>query len=274
METTKETISILGCGWLGFPLGIHLVNKGYEVKGSTRSPQKLAAFHQHKIRPFLLEVTKRMKGANISLFFQSDLLILNIPPGRKRRDVARSHPWQITAIAEKAAINGIKKVLFISSTSVYGNTNRVVTEADNLQPETASAQALVAAEEILLSNKAFETTILRMGGLVGLDRPAGRFLAGKKDVPNGQAPVNMVHQEDCIPIIRAIIEQEKWGEIYNVCADEHPSKKEFYTHQAEKQGFEVPTFLKETEYTFKEVSNYKLKKALNYKFKYPSPLDF
>ncbi len=274
MDLTTLKISILGCGWLGFPLAIHLANKGCIVKGSTRSAQKLAAFHQHKILPFLIEVTKRIKGTNIPLFFQSDILFINIPPGRKRRDVARSHPLQIVAILEQARKHGIKKILFISSTSVYGNVNRIVSEADEPNPETPSAHALVEIEQLLMEQSEMEVTILRMGGLVGLERPAGRFLAGKTDLKNGLAPVNMVHQIDCISIITAVIEQEKWGAIYNVCSDEHPTKKDFYTHQATKQGFDVPTFLKEEDYIGKKVSNFKIKKELNYRFKFPDPMGY
>jgi len=270
----KTNISICGCGWLGFPLGIHLVNEGYEVKGSTRSPQKLAALYENGIQPFLLEVNKKIKGNNLPLFFQSEILIINIPPGRKRKDVARSHPLQIAALMEKANANGVQKILFISSTSVYGNVNRVVTESDEPQPETLSGKALVEVEQLLMSQGSFQTTILRMGGLVGLNRPAGRFLAGKKEIKNGRAPVNMVHQEDCIRIIKKIIESQKWGAIYNVCADEHPTKETFYTHQAQKQGFDSPTFLMESDYAFKEVSNYKLKKELGYKFLHPDPMEF
>lgn len=274
MNLNNTKISILGCGWLGFPLAIHLANKGYVVKGSTRSPQKLAAFHQYKILPFLIEVNKRIKGNNIPLFFQSDILFINIPPGRKRKDVVRSHPLQITTILEHAQKFDIQKIIFISSTSVYGNVNRIVTEAEELKPETPSARALVEAENLLIGQTAIEVTILRMGGLVGLKRPAGRFLAGKAGIKNGLAPVNMVHQEDCISIITAIIEQEKWGTIYNVCSDEHPTKKDFYTHQATKQGFELPTFLEEENFVYKEVSNYKVKKELNYRFKFPDPMGY
>ncbi len=270
----KTNISICGCGWLGFPLGIHLKNDGYEVKGSTRSPQKLAALYENGIQPFLLEVHKKIKGNNLPLFFQSEILIINIPPGRKRKDVARSHPLQIAALMEKAIYNGVQKVIFISSTSVYGNVNRVVTEADEPKPETPSGVALAEVESLLQSQTAFTTTILRMGGLVGLNRPAGRFLAGKTDVKNGKAPVNMLHQEDAIRIIKKIIELDKWGVVYNVCADGHPTKEAFYTHQAQKQDFDPPTFLMESEYAFKEVSNYKLKKELNYQFLHPDPMGF
>mgnify|MGYP003615968040 CR=1 FL=1 len=41
-------ISILGCGWLGFPLAQKLIETGYEVKGSTTSESKLEALKKVK----------------------------------------------------------------------------------------------------------------------------------------------------------------------------------------------------------------------------------
>ena len=39
--SNKTTISIIGCGWLGYPLALFLKEKGYQVKGSSRSEEKL-----------------------------------------------------------------------------------------------------------------------------------------------------------------------------------------------------------------------------------------
>ncbi len=270
----KTTISILGCGWLGLALGKQLVREGYIVKGSTQTVQKLSILHQHKITPFLIGVQKKIKGTNLSQFFQSDILILNIPPGRKRKDVEKAYPKQIAAIIQQVAIHGIKKVLFASSTSIYGNVNRIVTEADEPKPETSTGKALVRAEYLFMQNETFETSILRLGGLVGNGREAGRFLAGKKDLKNGFAPVNLVHRDDCIAIISKIIADNYWGQIFNVCADEHPTRHKFYTQQARKQGLEPPTFLLEEAYFFKKVSNYKVKQALSYEFLNPDPMKF
>jgi len=269
------TISVLGCGWVGLSLAKRLVEMGHIVKGSTRTATKLAVLHKEGIDPYLIEVNRKIKGNNLPHFFKSGILIINIPPGRKRRDVARSHPRQIEAIIEKALIHKTKRILFVSSTSVYGNVNRIVTEADEPNPTTASGEALVAAEELLLQQTDFETTIVRFGGLTGADRKAGRFLAGKKDVKNGDAPVNMIHQADCIGLLTEIIAQEKWGYLFNACADEHPTRQAFYTAQAKLQGFEVPQFSKtEALVGFKEVSNYKIKQVLSYEFLKPNPLNF
>ena len=57
--------------------------------------------------------------------------------------------------------------------------------------------------------KKFNTTVIRFGGLIGYDRMPGKFLTGKKDLPNGDAPVNLIHRDDCVQIIYQIIKNEK-----------------------------------------------------------------
>lgn len=268
------TISILGCGWLGMPLGQQLVKDGHIVKGSTTTPDKLDTIRTTGMQPFLIKIEEELIGNRLNDFFTTDLLILNIPPGRRDPNVEERHPQQIRAVAEWLIAGEVKKLLFISSTGVYPNLNRVVTEADETNPERASSSALVIAENYLQLQNAFQTTILRMAGLVGGNRKAGRFLAGKTNVPNGNAPINLVHREDCIQVIREVINMQKWGEIYNVCADEHPTKKEFYIAQAYKGDYTPPTFHEDEEVSYKIISNQKLKTALAYTFKHPDPMQF
>jgi len=270
----SKTISIIGCGWLGLPLGAFLVEKGFDVKGSTTRQEKLSLLEESGITPFLIKVGDDLERKNIDAFFQSKILFINIPPGRRCPDVENVYPKEIKNLIEKAKTGAVEKIIFISSTTVYGNSNDLVTEKETTNPDTSSGKALVQIEEFLKTEKRFKTTILRMAGLVGGNRKAGRFLAGKKNVPNGSARVNLVHRDDCIRLIDQIIEQEQWNEIFNVCSDEHPTRQEFYIQQAKKQGFEAPEFLENDKPSFKIVSNEKLKKALKYSFLHPDPMQF
>ena len=79
----SKTISILGCGWLGLPLAHHLAQQGYAVKGSTTTPMKLVLLRAEGIEPYLLELDPTVHGDQVEDFFKSDILFLNIPPGRK-----------------------------------------------------------------------------------------------------------------------------------------------------------------------------------------------
>ncbi|HMQ48811.1 MAG TPA: SDR family oxidoreductase [Saprospiraceae bacterium] len=275
--TNIQQIAILGCGWLGFPLGKKLVQEGYSVKGSTTREAKLPLIEAVGIQPFLIRVETSLMGNDLPDFFEADILVLNLPPGgRKNPEAVRQHPAQIAAIlAEAAKSQRLKKVLFISSTGVYGSAIGKVTETTPLQPDTTSGRALVEAENLLSTQKKWDLTILRMAGLVGGERHPGRFLAGKKDVLGAQAPINLVHLDDCIAVIQQIFHQEIWGEVFNVCADEHPNKKTFYTLQTNKLGLEAPVFSHDQEgKDEKWVSNEKLKAMLHYTFLHPDPMQF
>lgn len=274
MNTERPTISILGAGWLGLPLGAHLAKAGYSVNGSTTRPEKLDTIREAGMEAYEVTVDEHVKGPDLKHFFDCDILIVNIPPGRRQTNVEEYHFQQIRAVYEAAVSAGISHLLFISSTGVYGNLNREVTEADPPIPTRASGKALAKIEEFLRAQTAMEVTILRMAGLAGGSRKAGRFLAGKKNVANPEAPVNMVHLEDCIGVIQTVIEKGKWGDVFNVSADEHPSRKEFYISQAEKDGLEPPSFREDGEPAYKIISNEKVRVELGYEFRHPDPMAF
>ena len=99
----------------------------------------------------------------------------------------------------------------------------------------------------------------------------GRFLAGKKEISNGEAPVNLIHRDDCIGVIDAVIKKSVWGETLNACADSHPLRKDYYIAQARNIGLEPPQFTDSPETAYKIVNSDKLKKLTGYVFKYPDP---
>lgn len=268
------TISILGCGWLGLELGKSLVQKGFQVKGSTTTTEKLSIIEAAGIAPYLIQVSATVMGDEVAAFFNTDLLVLNIPPSRRNPNIVVEHPKQVQAILEILRKSQVQKLIFISSTGVYGNENRVVTEADSLNPERNSGKALVQVEQLLQKQTDVQVTILRLAGLVGGNRKAGKFLAGRKDIPNGDAFVNLVHRVDCIGVIEKVIELERWGAVYNVCADQHPRKRAYYKYQARKEGLEPPTFKVDAETAYKIVANDKVKMELGYQFQFPDPMEF
>lgn len=263
------TISILGCGWLGLPLGEFLSKKGYRVKGSTISLYRLEEIRKKDIAPYLVILDPDIRG-DYTDFLESDILVINLPPER-RDDIVEYHQKQIKSLLSELQISPIQRVLFVSSTSVYPGVNREVTENDSLIPSKKSGKALIKVEELLQECEYFKSTVVRFGGLIGYDRMPGRFLSGKKEVKNGDAAVNLIHRDDCIQIIYEIIRQNVWGEILNACADLHPKRRDYYTEQAKAIGMAPPKFIEEQATKYKVVSSGKLKRVLNYEFKYPDP---
>ncbi|WP_017256909.1 NAD(P)-binding domain-containing protein [Pedobacter arcticus] len=220
-------IAIIGCGWLGFPLAKHLQKAGYLINGSTTSEDKLEVLERSNIKPFLIQLDHENTNLNIQNFLDADLLIINIPPGRATNS-ADLYVDKMRYLQQEILKSRVKKIVFISSTSVYAENNATHTEdSEALSLETTGLRML-AAEEAFLFLPNTETTVIRMAGLIGPERHPGRFFAGKTDIPNGLAPVNLIHLDDCVGVIAKVIEDGLWSEIFNGVAPTHPSRMEFY----------------------------------------------
>ena len=252
--SNSTSISILSCGWLGESLALNLLEKGYRIKGATTSSDKRTGLSDKGIEAFQL----RFEDLNEDMisFLNSDILIMNLTI--KNLDLYK----QFLPILEKSSV---KKLILVSSTGVYKNSDKPVREDAEL-----SESPWVSIENIMKDYSNYQTTILRFSGLFGGDRKPGNFLSGKK-VKNADAPVNLIHRDDCIQIINEIIKQNAWGECFNCTADTHPSKKDFYTKAAESIGVALPIFDEEegNHSSFKLISNEKLKRRLNYQFIHP-----
>ena len=268
---TRQNISILGCGWLGYPLAKRLMNAGYIVRGSTTSKDKLEKLFNDNIIPHHIIVSDKLEG-DVDAFFNCDVLFVNIPPGRTNPEVESNHPDQIKSILKHAQTNNVAHVIFISSTGVYKNTQQLTDEDGILEPSRPTGRALVKAEQ-LVQSYSNNCTILRMAGLVGEDRQPGKWFVGKRDMPNGDTPVNMVHRDDCISAIEKVIEQQPISDIYNICADLHPIKKIFYQKQSAKIGLETPRFLDGVG-PHKIIDNRKFKVEYGFDYDYPDPCLF
>jgi len=269
------TISILGCGWLGFPLGRHLLSEGHQVKGSTTTETKLKLLQSAGLQSFIINITDRIAGSSAEAFWDTDILFLNIPPARSKNDVLERYPAQIEAVAEKASESGIGWIIFASSTSVYNLYGGLVSEVDaNLSKASGdSGKALLQCEDILISHTGFDSTILRFGGLYGYDRHPVKYFAGKENLNRANKPINFIHQDDCVHIIAEIIKQDTRNELFNAVSDGHPPRREFYQSAAEHFGMEQPKFQPDNRRDYKVVSSNKLKEFLDYQFIYPNPMD-
>lgn len=270
------TISILGCGWLGLSLAERLRDEGHQIKGSTTTGEKLQVLKGKNILPFLLKLNPNLECENCASFWDADVLVLNIPPGRGNDDVISYHKKQIQAVIEKLKKSSIKFVIFISSTSVYPPKGGIISEEDTQMGKASrpSGNALLKAEKMLQRQPHFETTVIRFGGLYGHDRHPVKYLAGRKNMEKGNAPVNFIHRDDCINIIQKVIDEHITAQTFNGVSDGHPPKKMYYPAAAEHLGLEPPTFKEDSTRNYKIVSNQKLKIMLDYKFQYPNPMDF
>ncbi len=267
----RKKISILGCGWLGTALGLFLSARGWEVKGSTASQEGCNRLETTGIDTYYLKVEPHSVEVDYMNFFHTDVLVISLPPQRSE-DIRELFPRQIDQIIQYIYRLGIQKVVFISSTSVYQNINGTVREGDEGLPDKPVGYALLEAENKLLGLKGVDTAVVRFGGLIGIDRNPARYMMEKQNVP-AEAPVNLIHRNDCVKIISEIIFQEKWGEVFNACCPDHPTKLEFYTKAAQIRKISPPGFIQGTG-NYKIVNSDKLIGQLGYSFEYPNLMNY
>ena len=259
-----KSISVFGCGWLGLPMAVKLLANGWQVKGSTTTETKLTVLAKQGIEPYLVHL------ANITAadknFFESEVLLINIPPGlRKQR--GSDYLAQMEQLLQVVALSPVKYVVFISSTSVYPELNKVISDVNEADPDNV----LYQSEQLFAECPQFKTTIIRFAGLIGPGRPPARFFAGRQNIPNGQAPVNLIHLDDCIGIVEAVLKQEKFDGVYHAAAPNHPAKQDFYTEAAKHAGLPLPGFVDEL-LEWKVIESGKIIEELGYNISPFSPL--
>jgi nucleoside-diphosphate-sugar epimerase len=267
------TVGILGCGWLGLALGQHLAQRSHRVLGTTTTTEKVPALAAAGIEPHLLRLTPEPDG-DLAPLLAAEVLVLAIPPraGQQGDDF---HPRQIETIVNEAVRRAAQRtshqasLIYVSSTSVYPDANRELTEADEVLPDHPLART-----ENLIRESGYPATILRCGGLMGYGRYPAKYVTGRT-VTNGGVPVNFVFRDDVVEIATWVLETGVWGETLNVVAPEHPRREAVYRKNCAEVGLPIPTFAEPREpVPFKVIRPARLVDHFGYAFQYPNPLDF
>lgn len=263
----SDTIGIAGMGWLGIPLANHLKNLGFNIKGSVTSTEKAAQLHANDFDVYKVEISEEGIFGEISSFLKNvDCLIILIPPGL-RKNKGADHVLKMVFLKEAIENAALQNVILISTTSVYDDSQGNVTEKDLPKPVTTAGKQLLQVEQLFFTATAFKTTIIRFGGLFGGSRNPVKYLAGRKNLNDGNAPVNLIHRKDCIQIISEVIMQNCFGHIFNAVNPNHPLKKEYYSQKAEELGLVPPAFKQDnSENIHKKVDSENLGPLLNYSF--------
>lgn len=253
----KSRFTILGTGWLGLPLAL-VLKEEYEVKVSVRTSNKKEELVSKGLNPYLLNETE-LSGLNELL--DTEFLFINFPPSKfenffKFLDSIYSHEKFIN----------IKKVIFVSSTSIYPNEEKNFTEdAEFDNPKSQRAYDI----EKQIEDKTH--VIFRCAGLMGASRVAGKYYSGKV-LDSEDVKVNYIHLEDIIEATKFVVNKNLKG-VYNLCSKEHPTRKEVYTVNAKKLGFKPPIFKDKKVYKDRLIDGSKIEKQ-GFRYKYPNPLEY
>lgn len=261
-----NSVLIVGCGWVGTKLAKTLIAQNIHVYGTTRSTEKASSLRSAGIEPIIFDLEKN--ETDQTDLPQTDAVVISISPGRG--DQRTQYPNHIRKLSKLLASSN-QQVIMFSSTSAYKGRHGIVTEQD-ADPDSNSKNVILAAEGELRKTLP-DSIILRLGGLFGSDRHPVKYLAGRKDISNGDAPVNLVRRTDVIRATTEIMTRNVSNEIFNLCSDHHPTKKELYTKLAEKLELEIPTF-KSGGADEKSVDGSKIKTVLGFEYQENDLFDY
>ena len=252
MDLKKISITVVGAGWLGYQLCECLTAAGYEIITTTTSLKKKEE-NKNKFTILVFDVLKNLPDQNL---LASNILIYTIPPLGAN---------EVERFFENVDPN--KKIIYISSTSVYGKSQGVVDEETALVPISKNGRILKNSESYLgLHFK--NLTIIRPGGLFNENHHPIYSLQGKTALTTGQELLHLVHLDDCIEAIIKIIEKEQWSEIFNLVNDLRIPKQEYYIEKAKELSLNPPQYLTTSETINRtNISNSKSKKMLLLQYK-------
>ncbi|HZQ45590.1 MAG TPA: SDR family oxidoreductase [Verrucomicrobiae bacterium] len=276
-------VLIVGCGYVGLPLGSELVKQSHEVFGVRRSVENAADLTAAGIKPLAADVTRPADLARLPGPFD---WVVNCVSSNKGGD---GEYRQVYLEGTRNLIGWLsvappKKFVYTSSTSVYGQDDgSQVKESSPAEPATETGKVLVETEKLLLAaakEKKFPAVILRVAGIYGPERGHLflQYLKNEARIPGqGERFLNMIHRDDLVGVIVAALKNGRPGEIYNAVDDEPVAMIHFFRWLSETLGKWMPPFAegeadadRKRGVTNKKVQNRRLKMELGYQFKYPN----
>ncbi|HEX9229751.1 MAG TPA: SDR family oxidoreductase [Arthrobacter sp.] len=220
------TVLMAGCGDLGTEAGLRFAAAGHRVVGWRRSPEKLPA---------------AIEGA------AADLTAGELPPVPADTTavvvaVAADSPTEgayraayvdgLSNVLDAVLASGasVRRVLFVSSTAVYGDAGGDwIDESTTSEPGGFSGRIIREAEELLFSRlqgTGITPVVLRLGGIYGPGRTRliDQVRGGTAVIPAEPRFTNRIHRDDAAAAIVHLCTMESVPEPLYLGVDNEPAE--------------------------------------------------
>ncbi len=268
---------IVGCGSIGTQLAEVLTAKGHQVVGLKRNPPNSELITG--IKYFKADISSNEALKALPLDFDFIYFIVS-PDGRNEDSYKAIYNTGLNSLlAHFAQVETIPQWFFVSSTSVYGQTQgEWVDENSPTNPENITSQLIKLAEQRLIALNAHHV-IVRFSGIYGPGREYLLRIARQSSAPAIQQDppyfTNRIHQSDCVGVLVFLLECRLAGialESCYVASDDDPAPTwEVMSWLAERMNTSLPSLktMQSDADMNKRCNNQRLK-ALGYQFSYPS----
>jgi len=250
----SDSIVLLGVGNVAFHVA-RLLSPRCTIFGTTRSADRIQLLEAAGIKPIVVDgdllPSQLLANANI---------LVSFPP-----DEATDAAWS-------AQCAHAKRIIYISSTGVYGKTSGVINEDSPVDHNDPRALRRIEAENIWRQRGAI---VLRCPGLYAAETGMHRRMGQMKIPGDGTNYVSRIHLDDLARIIEACFERTLNNSTY-VVGDLKPSTHlETISWLCERMGVELPALadLSEVSPTLRgnrQIDSSKLLKELGLTLQYPT----
>ena len=261
---------IVGCGYLGARVGAAWLAAGRPVHALTRSRgDGLRAQGFVPITGDVLDPASLtgLPAASTILYAVG----LDRSAGRSMRDVYVQGLRNVLA-----ALPAGGRFLYVSSTSVYGQTEGELVDGDSAaEPREENGRIVLETERTLRESRP-DATILRFAGIYGPNRGIRKqsLLKGEPYVGDADKWLNLIHVDDGV---RAVLAAERTdasvGRTFAIADDTPVSRRDFYAEFARLLGAPEARFEPAAEPSReanRRISNAAAKAALGFEPAFPS----
>jgi nucleoside-diphosphate-sugar epimerase len=272
----SEVLFCFGLGYTARVLARRLADRGWEIRGTTRSPEKAAVLAAEGYQVWLFDRGRPLDHAAEALAGVSHVLT-SIAPDEAGDPVLDAHAQDLRAVPT------LRWAGYLGTTAVYGDRQGGwVDEETPLEPTLARADRRARAEAAWQASGQ-PVHIFRLAGIYGPGRNAFTNLrdgTARRIVKPGQV-FSRIHVEDIATILEASMANPRPGRTYNVCDDEPAPPQDVVAYAARLLGVEPPpeqayetaqlspmarTFYKDN----RRVRNARIKQELGVRLAFPS----
>jgi len=219
-------ILIVGCGYTGLPLALRLQREGHDVSVWVHSEASAASLSIYSFRQVVIgNVADRAAWQSVRDDFDG---VVHIASSGKGGEEAYREVF-VRGIEAINAEQPQARRLFVSSTSVYGQTQgEIVTEDSSAEPAVATGLLLRSAEQLALEQGGI---VIRSAGIYGPGRGVlfEKFRRGEAVIEgNGTRWLNMIHRDDLVAAVAHLLNQGVPRQIYNAADDAPVTLLDFY----------------------------------------------
>lgn len=234
---------IIGQGRIGQEVAIMLAKSGHVITALARSAK---VYPDDVMVDFWQKNALDLTKDEINDF--DGIAIIITPDGGADR--VKAYQDSYLAVCQHMANLDVdcQKVLFVSSTSVYGeNEGQIVDEHTTARPTAPTAKMLLDAENALIRTYGRRAIIVRPSGIYGSStRMTERAKRSHADGVPSHHYTNRIHEQDLTAVIARILMADDFKHVYLVSDFESVTLADVVSFICQNQGFLPPKIIPST----------------------------